>query len=166
MALRNNKKGSIVDVIHVMVILLVFAMMLLIGFKVMDEINTKFQESDALDAMGKEASQRLTGMYPGVMDNSFLFLMIGLFLVTIILAFLVAFHPVFFIFYFIFLTIVIFIAGIASNIYQEAAANAELASIAAQLTYTSHILEFLPIILGIFGFIVAIVSYRTYSLSA
>lgn len=162
MGLGSNKKGALEDVVYILVTLLVVAMMFLIGFKFVNELNTNFQASDVVNADGKTASQKINDLYPTVMDNAFLYLTIGLMIVTIVLAMLVVFHPVFFVFYLILLPIVIFIGGVASNIYQEMAANTEIASIANQLTFTSYVLNYLPIILGVFSFILAIIMFKTW----
>lgn len=161
-AVRRSKQGGAQDLIYIMVILLVFGAILLISGKFMDELNTNLANTGILDARGETAVSQINNLYPTALDNGFLYLMIGLCIVALVLAMLVAVHPVFFIFYIILLTIIIFMGGVLSNIYQEMALNSELADIAAKLTYTSHILEYLPIIIGVVGFILAIVMYRTY----
>lgn len=161
MVKKRNKKGAIDDLVTIMGVLLFFAILVLVGFKFTSELKDKFAEGDIINAEGQAAVNQINDLYPTVVDNSFLFLMVGLLIVAIILAMLVAVHPVFFVLYFIFLIIVIFVGGVISNIYQEAAATAALAEIANQMTYMSHIMQFLPIIVGVFGFILAVVLYRS-----
>lgn len=160
--INESKKGGIQDLIYIMVVLTVFGAMILFGFKFMDELNSEFQANDKINQRGKDAVSSINNLYPTVVDNTFLYLMIGLCIVALIFAMLVAIHPVFFILYFVFLTIIIYVGGILSNIYQEMAANAALTSVADQLVYTSHILQYLPIIIGIFGIVLAVILYRTY----
>lgn len=162
MELRKSKKGGVTDLVYIMIVLVVFGAIVLFGFKFMSEVNTQFQASDIINQQGKDSTQAITNLFPNVIDNTFLFLMIGLCLITLVLAMLVVIHPVFFILYFVFLAIVIFVGGILSNIYQTMAANAQLVDVANQLTYISHILSYLPIIIGVFGFVLAVVMYRTY----
>ena len=164
---RINKKGSILDVFRIGVMLLVFAVGILMSYKVMDEVNSKFQNNPTLDKMvgandSKDAMNKVTSYFPGVIDNSFLFLTIGLVIVALILAMLVRVHPVFFVFYFVFMVFFVFLSGIFSNIYQGMADTATMSEVAANLTFTSHILEFLPFIVGIVGFLIALVMYKTY----
>ncbi len=159
---RLHKKGSLQDLILFGVILLFFGMVLLIGFKITSEINNQLQASDFITADGKDAANTLTNYYPTVLDNSFLFLAIGMSIVTLILASLVRIHPIFIPFFIIGLIIVIFVSGIFSNIYQEMAANTELTALADQLTFTSKILTFLPFIVGIIGTLLMIVLYKTW----
>lgn len=159
---RNNKKANLDDIVYVIGVLIFFGLALLILGRWTDEFNTRIQANDDIPASGKTAVSQVNNLYAGVLDNSFLFLTIGMMFVMLILAFMVIIHPVFFVFYFIMLGIVIFVSGAISNIYQTAAAEPELASTAAKLLWTSHILNYLPLIVGVFGFILAIVMYKQY----
>lgn len=158
--LRNNKKGTVQDIVFIMGFLLLVSIGVLVGFKVMNEFNDNVQGNANFDSDAKAISSRMTGMFPGVIDNSFLFLIIGLSLAAIILAALVRVHPMFLVFFFILLIIIIVLAAVMSNVYQELAANPSLSAEADQLTFISSIMNFLPIILGVIGFIIMIVSYK------
>ena len=156
-----GKKGSLQDVIMMAIILLFVAMTVLLGYKVMTELDNEIQTKDITNNVNaRAASTKLVGYYPGVIDNSILFLAIGLGIVTLILAAMVRFHPVFVPFFFIGLTIVVFISGMFSNIYQEMAANSNLVTQADNLIFISNILENLPFIVGVFGIILMIVMYK------
>lgn len=159
---KLNKKGSIQDLMLIATILLFFGMVLLIGFKISTEMNTQLQSSDIITTEGKEAASTLVGYYPGVLDNTFLFLAIGMAMVTLTLASLVRIHPIFIPFYIMGLIIIIFVSGIFSNIYQSAAAQTEMIALADQLVFTSKILTFLPLFVGIIGTILMIVLYKTW----
>ena len=150
------------------VIILFFGVVVLIGFKISDEINTHVQASDIIGQYdpgnnAKTASSKLVGYYPGILDNSFLFLAIGMGIATIILAALVRVHPIFIPLFFIGLIVVIFGCGLFSNIYQEMAATGQLSGYANQLTFTSLILNYLPLIVGVFGILLMIVMYKLWS---
>ena len=156
----RNKKGSVQDAVFIMGFLLMVTIGILIGFKVVTEFNSNVQSNDAFDADAKAISNRMEGIFPGVLDNMFLFLMIGLSLAAIILAAMVRVHPVFMILFFIILVVIIILAGVFSNVYQELAANPSLSTQADQLTFISIIMNFLPFIIGIIGFIIMIVMYK------
>jgi|TARA_R100000501_G_C2629296_1_gene123928 H+/Cl- antiporter ClcA len=159
---RKNKKGSLQDVIQVGVILLFFGMVVLLGFKIMNGVDEQVQSMDIMDTRSQAASTALTGHYSGVIDNSFLLLAIGLAIATLILAALVRVHPIFIAFFFIGLVLVIFFSGLFSNIYQEMAADPQLAAEAGALTFIPLILNFLPLFVGIFGILLMIVMYKTW----
>lgn len=159
---RKNKKGSLQDPIQIGVILLFFGIIVLLGFKIMNGVNDQVQVMDIMDSKSQAASTALTGHYSGVIDNSFLFLALGLAIATLILAALVRVHPIFIPLFFIGLVLIIFFSGLFSNIYQEMAADPQLASEAGALTFIPLILNFLPLFVGVFGILIMIVMYKTW----
>ncbi len=146
-----------------MVMLTAFAVGTLIMYKVSDEINTKFQESDKLEPQGKAAYSQINDMYPGVIDNSFLFLVVGLSIVALALAALVRVHPVFFVFFLIMFVVIIFLCGVFSNIYLEMANQPDMIDLAGNLVFITNIIGKLPLIIGIFGFLLAGIMYKLRS---
>jgi len=165
--IRKNKRGSLQDMILIGVIILFFSIVVLFGFKFTSEIDSAIQSNSAVAEYdtgnhARSASTALKAHYPGIIDNVFLFFAIGLAIATIALAALVRVHPVFIAFYFIGLVLVIFFSGMFSNIYQEMAANSQLAAEATQLVFITNILEYLPFIVGIFGTLLMIVMYKSW----
>ena len=159
----KGKKASIQDIVLMIGVVMFFAIIILISFKVTSEFNTHVLSDTNIPTEAKVATASLTQVYPGVMDNMFLLFTIGMGLVAIILASLVRVHPVFMIFFFIALVFLIFISGTVSNVYSEMASNAQLSTEANQLTMTSHIMTYLPFIVGIIGIVLMIVMYKTWS---
>lgn len=164
---RKGKKGSIQDLALIIAIVLFLGIVVLVGFKVVSEFNDEIQSSSAVaefdtGSHARDATATLVTDYSGIIDNVSLLLVVGLCLVSLMLAVAVRIHPVFIPFYFIGLLILIFVAGAASNIYQEMAATTQLATQADQLIFISHILEYLPFIIGIFGIILMVVMYKSY----
>jgi len=158
-----NKKGSIQDLVMIAIILGVFSFLILLGYRIYSEINTEFQSSSIINDQGKQASTTINNMFPGALDNSFLILTVGLGIVAISLAALVRVHPVFLVFFILMLAIIIFFCGIFSNIYEELAnADATMEALASDLTFSTHVMHYLPFIVGIFGGILAIVMYKAY----
>ena len=162
--IRRNKCGSLSDVVLIAAMLLFLSFAILIGFKITDAFNTEVQGMTDMPASAKTASTTLLGHYPGIMDNSFLFISIGLGIVTLILAALVRVHPIFIPFYFIGLGIVIFMSAIFSNIYTEMASNAELVGLANQMTIMTNIMGALPFVVGIFGTLLMVIMYKLYTI--
>ena len=160
--LIGNKKGSLIDIIFVAGIALAFGMIMLLGFKFMSELNTELQAQDIIDVQGKTAANQLTDIYPTAVDNSFLLLIVGLAIGAFVLAALVRVSPIFLALYFLALGFVIFMSAVMSNIYQEMAANANLIAQADQLMFTSSILTYLPLIVGVFGSLLALVMYKSW----
>ena len=157
-----NKTGSLQDIALVAVVALVFAVVLLFAFKIITEVDNKIQPMDVIPDNAKTASTTLTSYYPGVMNNMFLFLVVGLAMVAFVLASLVRVNPVFIAFYLMALIIIIVICGVLSNIYQEIAATSQLSGFAVQLTFPTLILTYLPFFVGVFGSILAIIMYKQW----
>ena len=153
-----NKKGDIADFMYIMVFLLVLAMSMLICYKVINAWNSNI--GGFADSYGIQASNEIEDMMPSTIDNSYLLLVIGLCIITLILASMTYFHPVFFVLFIIFVPIIILIGGILSTIYQTMADTPEFIYLSDKLMYTSLIMKYLPIIIGVFGFILAIIMYK------
>lgn len=164
---RMGKRGSGLDLLWIAVILFVFSLLVVIGYKISSEINTEIQSNSAVqqfdtDGKARAASSTLTSHYPGVIDNTFLFLVFGLAIASFILAAMVRIHPIFYVFFLILWAIIIFLSAIFSNIFQEIAAQQEFAAVVADLTFISSVMTALPWFVGILGTILAIVMYKTY----
>jgi len=160
--IKRNKKGSVQDLLYVGITLFAFAMVILICFRISTSLNTEFQASDYVDAKGKAAHQQITNMYPGIIDNSFIFVTIILSIGALIMAALVRVHPIFLPIYLIAWIFVIFMCSIFSNAYQEMATNPDMAALAAQMTFMNQVMTTLPFIIGIVGALLAIVMYKAY----
>lgn len=161
--LLKNKKGSGLDIAYIGVILLAIALTVLITYTIWGEINNELQADSKIPAQGKTTSNQIEELYPNIIDNSFMFLMIGLAIIAFFMASMVRVHPVFIVFYFIILAVIILLGAVFSNIYQEIAADATFAPYSANLTFITLILNYLPIIVGIFGTILAVVMYKAWS---
>ena len=159
----GNKKGSIQDIILIIVVLTFFGMVVLVGSKIGTEVNNQIQSNDAVDANTKEQSQRTISNSMGAIDKSFLFLAVFIAMVVLILAALVRVHPIFIPLFFIGWILLIFLAGIFSNIYQNMAAQTELAGVAAEMGLMTSILTALPIIIGVFGIFLMVMMYKLWS---
>ena len=145
------------------VVLLFFGVLALVGFKIVSEYDDFVQtNSDMFDSHGVAASTSVKNTYTGAIDNGFLLLTFGMAIATLALALMVRIHPIFIPFFLIGLVIVIILAGVMSNIYQEMAENPVLASEASQLVFIDNILSILPMFVGIFGFLLMILMYKLW----
>lgn len=157
-----NKRGSILDILWIGIVLFILSLTTILVYKVYSEIDAKFQASDDLPTESKTASSQMLAHYPGIIDNSFLFITIIMAIIAFALATLVRVHPIFFVFYIIVLAIVVFLCGVFSNVYQTIAGNSEFTALADNLTFTSHIMKFLPFIVSVFGTILAVIMYKLW----
>jgi len=169
MVRKKNKKASIQDVLYIIIMIVVITVGTLLVYKIHNEINLKFQESDDITTEGKTAMTQIENIYTGVLDNTFMLLVIGLCIVAVALAAMVRIHPVFIVFFIILLLIIIFLAGVFSNVYQSVASNSIMVDandstvyLADRLTFMSYTMQFLPFITGVIGFLMAFVMYKSW----
>ncbi len=163
MAIFGNKKGSLMDMALIIVILVFFSIVVLVGLKMGGAFNDQLQGMSDIPAEGKIATNQAITSYTHTIDNVFLFLTIGMCMVTLVLAALVRVHPIFIPFFFIGWVIVIFLAGIGSNMYQSMAADDMLKNTATTLTITGFIMGYLPIIIAVMSIILMVVMYKIWS---
>ena len=162
--IKRNKKGSLIDIMYIGVVLLFFAIVVVVGLKIASVVKDNIDTNPLfVDGESRAAVGEVTTKYTHTIDNTFLFLTIFLALGTLALASLVYVHPIFIPFYFIGWVLVIFFSGILSNIYQTMALDTNILAIADQLTFIGGILSALPIIVGVFGILLMIVMYKLRS---
>lgn len=158
----GNRKGSIVDLIYMGLVLLIFSIIVLIGLNVGQSFQTQIKTMAILDSDGQAAVDQTVAGYAHTIDFSFLFLAIFIGLVTLILAAMVRVHPIFIIFFIIGWIFTVFLCGIFSNVYQSMAGQSQLIDTANQLVLITKIMEYLPLIVGIFGIILMVVMYKLF----
>ena len=161
--LLKNKKGSVLDLIFIGIFCLAFAFAILIGFKITTEFNTVIQANADIPTEAKTASTSLLGEYSGSLDYGFLFFTVGLGIGVLILAALVRVHPIFIVLYVIGLVMVIFFAGIFSNVYQAIADTTEFTTLSSQLLFVDKVMTFLPLFVAVVGTLLCIIMYKSYS---
>lgn len=161
----QNKKGSLTDMFIICGVVLIFFVGLLTSFKISTEFNNQIQSSDIFPSESKDAGNDMVDLYSGTVDNSFLFLVIGLGIGTLILASMIAVHPIFMIPGIFVYLMLIFFSAITSNIYHEMATAEGFTTLANQLTFISTILTYFPWVIGFFGALLMIVMYNKYQMS-
>lgn len=163
MKLFKNKRGSIQDIILLIVFASVISIVAIIGFKVATEFNDQFGSMDNVPTMASDGTNQVTGYFTSVIDNSFFIVIIAISLGTLALAALIRVHPVFIFFFIIALAVLIVVAMTMSNIYYEMASTTQLQAEADQLTFISTVMTYLPWFVAVLGTLVAIIMYKTRS---
>lgn len=161
----KNKRGSIQDLLLIGIILFFFSMLVLLCFKISDEFNTNIQSNVAVisgdsDGYARQSSTKINNTFSGAVDNSFLFLAIGLSIGMLVLASLVRVHPAFIILFIIAWIFLTFLCGVFSNVYQEMADNINLSEQANKLMFIDKIMTYLPLFMGVIGIILMIVMHK------
>ena len=155
-----DKKGSVLDLIIIAAGILIFSTAALFGFKIVNSFNDNVQTNNMMPAEAKTVSTEMQGHYTGIIDNSIIFLLLGMTVGAFILASLVRVHPIFIPLFIVSLIFIIFFCSIYSNIYTGMAETANLESEASQLTTITYVLTYLPFIVGILGTILMLIMYK------
>lgn len=138
-----NKKGTIVDIIFVGAVLFLFAIVTLLSYTLYNEFTDKtagkLDESDAGKTIVRESKRAF-----GALDYSFLLVFVGLFISTVVTAFLIKSHPVFFVVSILLLFILIFSAVLFSNIFEEVSEKPNLENASNTYVIIPHIMDYLP----------------------
>lgn len=153
-----NKKGSLFDMLYLIIIMLVFAMTVFLGYKIMIDYN-----ENAADLLTTEES--VNAMNNGElaltnMDYIFIVLIIGDIIAMIIGAFLLKSHPAFFFAALFFLALLIFLAATMSNIFETFSEEEQFSDeVATEFPIIIHMMESLPKFVLIGGAFVLLVLF-------
>ena len=156
----NNKRGSLTDLAMIAAALFAFCVMMLLGYKMVNAFNTEIQTMPEIPQNAKTSTDKMEAHFPGILDNSLLFLAVGLGIVAFALAALVRVHPVFIFFYLVLIEILV--CGALSNVYEEMASSPQLITLASNLTFATILMRWLPLIVGTIGSLLAIVMYKSW----
>ena len=159
----TGKRGSITDIPFIIVGIFTVGIIALFVTLVVSSINTRIQATDIFPSEAKTASTKMSNDFPAVMDGSILFLFFGLTIVSLILASMVIVHPVFFVFYLFELIVYIYVGAVISNTYQKVIENAIMTEVASKYTIATYFFHYFPFIIGVLGFVLAIVMYKVRS---
>lgn len=155
-----NKRGSIQDLVVLMIVLFALGIVLVVANYSFDAFKTKMVANPTVNS----SQETLAVLDTSVTTNhrldyiSFAILM-GFVLAIIITSWIVGGHPLFSIIYIIGLILLVAFSAVFSFIWNRIATNNILASTVEAMPISNHILSNLPIYLCIVGFIGVIVLY-------
>lgn len=151
------KKGTILDIPIILIMVTLIAFVVLLVAYILGAFNTAITENPELGLNVSYVSQVQTGV--NVFDGMFIVLVAGLFLATIIGAFVVRTHPVFFVMSLFLLVFFVILGVIFTDVFYEFATAPALVDTANDFPIMIQILSNWPSILGVFGIVVIIVLY-------
>jgi len=159
-----KKRGSILDIMYVMILLFVFAVSTIIAFTVWENYKGATNSSSQIN-LSTPTFDHVESKMDIVMTNFdyiFMFILIGLVMMLIISVFFLKSHPAFFWITLLFLVIVLIVAGVLSNAYAEVGANEELKAGYDKFAIMGFVMDKLPLFML---FITAIVIIALYAKS-
>ncbi|MBD3253125.1 hypothetical protein GF386_05310 [Candidatus Pacearchaeota archaeon] len=159
MFLKSKRGNAVIDTILFLLVMVVFGMVVLIGYQFFGDINTDIQANNDLTNSSKDISADLYDRYPSFFDGLFLFLLILLWGFVIVASFMIDSHPIFFIFAVVLLVFVLFIGGALSNFWDDLATDDDFAGLSANFPITNWILDNLIVVVAVIGLSVIIALY-------
>lgn len=153
----KTKKGSILDLFYLCVIIVLIGVGLIVVHTVINEAHAALQSEGFTPTQLEPSEQSLTA----ILDQNviFLFILIGSGMATVISAFAVRTHPVFFIMFFLVQVLLLAIIPSLTDVYTTAAATPQLNTSAALFNYVDDVLTGLPVIAMVLGLLVAIAMF-------
>ena len=136
-----NKKGGVPDGIFYMVALFTVAIISIVGFLILSEIDDNFQASGGISDQGKTLTGNLRDKYVGIIDNAFLMIFIGVLIGTVVGVWFIKTHPALFWIMIPIFAFIIFFAAIYGNVFYNFTNNAKIIGPASEFTIIPFIMN-------------------------
>ena len=118
--IRNSKKGNaILDTAMVIVVLVVLGLLSIVTWSVWGDISPDVYDSVNESEEAKEALDVIDTKYPSLLDGIFLFVFMGLWIMTLVASWMIDTHPIFFAVSLILFVIVLVGTVYLGNFYEE-----------------------------------------------
>lgn len=160
MKLFKTKKGSILDLLFIVVGLLGMAIIAILITFLLTKINDHVQTNIIFSTAARTASTTMTNGFPATMNFGIIFVFICLSLISCVLAALIPVHPIFLVFYIIEYVVVVWISAAISNTYQMFIESATLVDIAPSFMFVTFLFHYMPFFIALIGIILASVMYK------
>ncbi len=136
-----NKKGGVPDALFYMVAIFAVAIISIVGYMVLVNINTEFQSSSGISDQGKALTEGIKDKYVGIIDHSFLIILVFVLIGTVAGVWFIKTHPALFWIMIPIFAFIIFMSMIYSNVYFNFAANSKIAPTEADFTIIPFIMN-------------------------
>lgn len=156
----KKRKGNIaIDLILFIILIFGFALAGIFLNMITTDLNTAIQNDTAIGTEAKDLMQTSTTGFPSLVNDLFLMIFIGLWIVMLVTAWFTDTHPIFFIFTALLIVFVIIIGMNISNTYQEITADVDVMSSADMFPNINLIMDNLGVIVLVIGFSVCLVLF-------
>ena len=154
---QRKKKAVIIDIFFMSFLLLLFAIIGLIMYKVMTDVDTQMADDTVIDEEYRNYVTDYKTKLPSVLQQLFMLLLIGITILTIISAFLVMSHPIFYAFMIIILAFMVWVNSIYANLWQDFSSDSVWGSLVNDMPMINFALQYFPLIMLIISLIIVII---------
>jgi hypothetical protein len=154
-----GKKGSILDLILIMVVVLTVAIVSILGYHILNQFDA--QTEDFFAEGSNVSSHAITKGKQAILglDKVMIFIMVALTIAVVLGAFMLQTNPAFFIISIILLIITLVISAQITNIFEEIISTPQLENASSGFPVTQHLMANYPFYLLILGAIIIIALY-------
>jgi|TARA_R100000750_G_C2306463_1_gene80811 ABC-type branched-subunit amino acid transport system permease subunit len=136
-----NKKGGVPDGIFYIVAIFTLAIVSIVGYMTLSNINEEFQTTSGISTQGKNLIDGLTNKYVGIIDASFLMVFVGVLIGTVAGVWFIRVHPALFWIMIPIFAFIIFLSAIYANVFWNFSQNANIIDNASEFTIISFVLK-------------------------
>ena len=136
-----NKKAGIPDGIFYLIAIFAVAIISIVGYLILDNVNTHFQDSSSITTSGKTMISDIHGKYVAIIDNAFLMIFIGVLLGTLVGVWFIRVHPALFWISIPLFAFIIFLGAIYANVFYTIETSDQITASASQFTVIPFILD-------------------------
>ena len=154
-----NKKGNIVDILYLGVIIFTFAILTIIGGKILGDVKDQFNSTVGIENSTIERMNMFEEKYTPTFDGLFIFILGALSVVVILSAFFVRTHPAFYFIAVIAMILFIFINAILGYGFNKIATAEEFIEVANEFTVMNFVMGNFPVIMLLISFVIIIVLF-------
>lgn len=154
--LLSNKKGNIVNIFYVIVVLFFTAILFLVVSLLQSSLKAPLQEKFGAKA---DAIVEKGDTLVGVWDNVFFLVFAGFIALLVIIGLATDFHPIFWVFTILIAATAIIVTATFSNAFGELSSTSTLASASAEVAKTSYFMNNAVIFITIAAIIVIIAMF-------
>lgn len=123
---KNSKKGNVFfELVTAFIILLVVGITFIVSTDFVTDLTGDLKESEGFENGTEEYEvlEEYEDTTPGLLDGVFVFVLVGLWIITVVFALFIDTHPVFFVVSFIFLIFIVAVLAIFGNLGEEILAD-------------------------------------------
>ena len=136
-----NKRAGVPDGIFYLVAIFAVAIISLVGFVILDKVNTNFQDSSTISPTGKTLIADQKGKYVQIIDSAFLMIFIGVLIGTLAGVWFIKTHPALFWITIPIFAFIIFLSAIYANVFWNFSNNASIVASTSQFVIIPFIME-------------------------
>jgi hypothetical protein len=92
-SIKNNKRGSLVDMVFISVMIFAFAITCIIGYSILQKYNEQISGENTMSDLGKNISLKAQTDYGNVFDGIMVFIFMGLAVALMVSVMVIKTHP-------------------------------------------------------------------------